>query len=83
MIFYELLRGFGGATFMNPDVSKHKPEPDYLRDLIKQSGLSQRATAKRLGLGYSTLRDYLNSGHPSECPYTVQYCLEALAKNST
>lgn len=57
----------------------HNPDAFYLRDLIDQASLSQRAAARRIGISERTMRDYLNPAHPSKAPYAVQYCLEALA----
>lgn len=66
-------------TAMTPDANQHNPSPDYLRDLIARSGLSQRECARVLGIGWSTMKDYLNSSHPSAAPYAVQFALEQLA----
>lgn len=51
----------------------------YLRELVEKIGLSQRATARLIGVNEATLRGYLNPNHDSVCPYPVQYCLEVLA----
>ena len=58
----------------------HNPDPDYLRDLIFKSGVSQRECARLIGISYSTMRDYLNSNHASQAPYSVQAQLENLSK---
>jgi phage antirepressor YoqD-like protein len=42
-----------------PDASKHNPDPAYLRDLVKHSGLSQRECARRIGIGERLFRMYL------------------------
>lgn len=62
-----------------PDAARHNPAPDYLRQLVDKTGLSQRACAKAIGVSERTFRDYLNSSHESECPYPVQFALEMLA----
>lgn len=67
---------------MFPDSTNHNPDPDYLRELIDNAGLSQRECARRLGISYSTMRDYLNSNHASQAPYAVQFCLEVLAQRN-
>ena len=64
---------------MKPN-SRHKnSDTEYLRELIDKIGLSQRATARLIGVNESTLRSYPNPNHDSICPYPVQYCLEVLA----
>ncbi|MFA5922337.1 MAG: hypothetical protein WC856_13760 [Methylococcaceae bacterium] len=68
---------------MVPDSNKHNPDPAYLRKLIKQTGLSQRECARRIGVYERLFRMYLadpgaNSYQP--CTYAVQFCLEALAE---
>lgn len=70
---------------MIPDIKKHNPDPAYLRELVKKSGLSQRECARRIGIGERLFRMYLaypgvKSAQP--CPYHVQFCLEALALNN-
>lgn len=64
-----------------PDASHHDPRPEYLRELIAQSGLSQVECARLIGLDGSTMRRYLATGTTSarEAPYPVQYALEQLA----
>lgn len=66
---------------MKPDASRHDPRPEYLRELIAQSGLSQVECARRLDVNPSTLRKYLATGTRTAAvaPYLVQYALERLA----
>lgn len=64
---------------MNPNSKYKNSDTEYLRELIDKIGLSQRATARLIGVNESTLRSYLNPNHDSICPYPVQYCLEVLA----
>jgi len=59
-----------------PDVNLHNPSPDYLRSLIEGAGLSQRGAARIVGVGERTMRHYLRGD--TECPYSVQFCLENL-----
>lgn len=61
---------------MKPNAKNHNPSPDYLRELIATAGLSQREAARLIGVNERTMRAWL-SGH-STCPYSAQYCLEAL-----
>jgi transcriptional regulator with XRE-family HTH domain len=68
-----------------PDASKHNPDPAYLRDLVKHSGLSQRECARRIGIGERLFRMYLAEEgvkNRQPCTYAVQFCLEALALNN-
>ena len=48
---------------------------DYVRELLSKAGVSQREAARRLGVSERTMRHYVERG----APYTVQFCLEALA----
>lgn len=62
-----------------PDKAKHNPDSEYLRELLTRANLSQRKAAERIGVNERTMRDYLNSNHPSAAPYPVQFALECLA----
>lgn len=71
---------------MKPDASLHDPRPDYLRALVVQSGLSQRAIADRIGISDRLLRYYLapeDADNRRVAPYPVQYALERLAEGRT
>ena len=66
-----------------PDAAKHDPRPEYLRELIAQSGLSQREAARRIGISERVMRYYLAdpaSGDYRAAPYPVQYAIEQLAR---
>ena len=65
---------------MKPDSSKYNPDPQYLRDLLKQAGLTQRKAALLIGISDRTFRDYLNGNHSSKAPYPIQFALESLAR---
>lgn len=68
---------------MTPDSARHNPDPQYLRELIDQAGLSQRGIARLLGLHERTFRQYITSRENAtylECPYPVQFALEVLAR---
>ncbi len=62
-----------------PNAQEYNKDTMYLRSLIDKIGLSQRATARLIGVNESTLRGYLNPHYASVHPYPVQYCLEILA----
>jgi transcriptional regulator with XRE-family HTH domain len=62
---------------VTPDASKHDPRPEYLRALLDQTGLSQHATARRIGISERVMRYYLAGER--EAPYPVQYAIERLA----
>lgn len=70
---------------MKPDACKHDPRPEYLRELIAQTGLSQREVANRVGIGFRLLKYYLTTpgeGRESRvAPYPVQFTLERLAED--
>lgn len=60
----------------------YNPDPAYLGRLVRDTGLSTKAVAARIGIGDRTLRAHL--AHPDsssyrKAPYTVQVALEALA----
>lgn len=65
------------TTIARPDARQHRPEPAYLRELLARAGISQRAAARALDLDERSIRYYVAG--EKEMPYTVQYCLEALA----
>jgi len=71
---------------VKPDASQHNPDPLYLRELIKRSGMSQRQAGERLGLSWSGFRNYLRAEDDKlyrTAPYTVQFALECLAEDVT
>ena len=63
-----------------PNAERYTPDPQYLRNLIAKVGITQAEAARRLGVSPRMMRYYLSnqSGEAYDCPYTVQYCLEAL-----
>jgi predicted transcriptional regulator len=70
---------------MKPDATRHNPDPAYLREVLKQTGLSQRAVAKIIGLTAAGFQNYIRK--PTDplyrkAPYTVQFALEALANEA-
>lgn len=63
-----------------PDApNRHNPDPEYLRALLKESGLTQEQAAERIGVAGRSMRDYLKKSGGTKAPYSVQYCLERLA----
>lgn len=67
---------------MKPDATKYNPDPEYLRELIRKTGLSQREIARRIGVSERSFRQFLASREAStalDAPYPVQYCLEQMA----
>jgi hypothetical protein len=69
---------------MKPDASKHNPDPHYLLELIKQSGVSRRQAAELVGMTWEGFRNYLrDKSHRlyRTVPYTVQFALECLARS--
>ncbi len=62
-----------------PDASLHVTDPAYLRELLKQAGLSQRRAAFKLGLNERTMRYYCAGKPGHEIPYVVQYAMEMAA----
>lgn len=71
---------------MTPNAENYKRDPQYLREMIKRAGISQRQAARLIGIDERLMRAYL--ADPSlksarEAPYAVQFCLETLADNNT
>lgn len=62
-----------------PDVSRHNPDPAYIRQLIADAGLDVQQAALILGISERMMRYYLSESSSHRCPYSVQYCLEVLA----
>lgn len=68
---------------MKPDASRHDPRPEYLRALVADAGLTQRAAAERIGISARLLRYYLADETVIDrriAPYPVQFALEQLAR---
>ncbi len=67
---------------MKPDAEKYyNPDPDYLRILVEEAGLSQIKCAKAIGISARLLRRYLRTPPVRDylkAPYPVQYALEQL-----
>lgn len=51
---------------------------EYFSSLVEKTGLSQREVARRLGVGYSSLRAYMDGSRA--VIYPVQFALEVLAQ---
>ena len=65
---------------MKPDVTKHNPDPEYIRELLDRIGLDSRPLAEILGIESRNIRHYRSGKR--ECPYLVQFALECLAEDS-
>ena len=67
-----------------PDAARYyDPSPEYLRELLAASGLSQREAARRVGIPERSMRCYLADREASTAqtaPYTVQVALEELTR---
>ena len=62
----------------------YDPEPEYLRDLIRRTGLSQNSTAQLIGVSGRSMRYYLSTTDRSNpAPYPVQVAMEELAAGET
>jgi len=68
---------------MIPDASKYNPSPEYLRELIENSGLSQRAAARQIGISERSMREYLSlTNRKKKASYAIQFALESLAASN-
>ena len=65
---------------MIPDCKYHNPDPDYIRRLIRDAGMTQNKACAKIGISLRSLHDYINPKHPSKIPYSVQFCLEELGR---
>jgi transcriptional regulator with XRE-family HTH domain len=65
-----------------PDAALYyDPDPVYLRSLVERIGLSQNATARKIGVSERAMRYYLSEiDRSSPAPYPVQVALEELAR---
>lgn len=63
---------------MKPNPEAHNPDPNYLRSLLAQAGISQREAARRVGISERAMRYYLSGRR--ECPYSIQFCLESMPR---
>ena len=70
---------------MRPDARLYDPHPDYLRELVDRTGLSQRAAARAIGISERAMRQYLADPATATtalpAPYPVQYALEQLGRS--
>lgn len=76
-------RLFQDLKKMKPHIDNHRPDPTYLRTLLKKAELSQRKAAHVLGVSERMMRYYLvhiDDPNYRPMPYAVQFCLECLAK---
>lgn len=62
--------------YKQPDASKYNPDPDYIRWLVKQKGISMAEACRRLGIPQRTMSDKLNPKMKTQITYCEQYALE-------
>ena len=65
---------------MKPNAETHNPDPEYLTQVAKRTGLTQARISELVGVPVRTLNRYLNT--PGSCPYPVQFALESLQEHS-
>ena len=61
---------------MVPDASQYDPRPEYLRQLIGSTGMTQPQIAAVLGVSDRALRQWLSGDR--KFSYPVQFTLECL-----
>ena len=64
---------------MKPDVRLYNSDPEYLRELITNSGLTPKQAARAIGHNERTMRYWLSGKH--DIPYTVQFTMESLVRH--
>lgn len=67
---------------LRPDASLHNPDPQYLRGLLRRTGLSQREAAEMIGIPVRTLEDFLSVKNRARADYRTQFALEVLADSA-
>lgn len=66
---------------MKPNAELYNGDHQHFADLVDATGMSKRAVARALGIGYSTLRCYLDGTRT--LTYVVQYAVEQLANSES
>jgi len=61
---------------MKPDASQYDPRPEYFRELVESTGMTQPALGDVLGCDERTIRRYLTGER--QFPYSAQFALECL-----
>lgn len=61
---------------MKPDASEYNPDPEYLRDLIDSTGMTQPYLASLLGVDERTIRKWKTGERKAS--YLAQFALEVL-----
>ena len=61
---------------MKPNAKDYDPRPEYFRELVESTGLTQKKIAETLGVDERTIRRWLAGDR--QFPYTVQLALESL-----
>jgi len=59
----------------------YNPDPEYIRELVEQIGLSQRVLAPRLGVNTSTVVRWMQPSRLGRVSYAAQCLLEHLAQD--
>jgi len=63
---------------MKLDKNNTQSNPEYIRGLIKKSGMTQKGAAESIGVAPRTLADWLNGN--AKWSYPAQYALECLVR---
>lgn len=66
---------------MKPDASKHNPNPDHIRKIFLETGMTREQVAARLGISLRSLDYYMSDKKIRTAPYAVQFCLEQLGNH--
>jgi len=61
---------------VKPDAATYDPRPEYLAELIRSTGLTQAALARKIGVDERTIRRWLSGQRQFD--YTVQFAIECL-----
>lgn len=83
---YDQVRNAKKVCKMKPDAKFHNPDPDYLRSLVDQAGVSRREASRLLGLSWPGFRNYLRDRSDPlyrTADYRVQFALECLASSAS
>lgn len=62
----------------------HDPDPERLRKLLDEAGLTMAEAARRCGVSLRTVERYLSPNALDRgdwCPYPLQFTLEALCES--
>jgi len=65
------------------DPSTHNPNPEYIKNLVKSTGLTRAECAAAIGIPDNTLKNYMSSARTNSASYPVQFALEVLANENS